>query len=116
MEYQEVTDGQDEKLSKSHRAEFVSSLSFLIIDKYSMIKGVLFEHVDDILKDFRCQNKGGSRSSSIHRQPYFGGLAVVFTCDDLHILPVVRSQKYLEIPKGEVRVINVSLLDDIPWK
>ena len=107
---------QHSKLSKygrnSQRGQLIKSLSLLIIDEASMMQRVLFEHVDTILKDLNCpprQDRSGER-------PYFGGLVVVFACDYLQLLTVLPSRRTVQLPDGNIQVVPVSLLDELPWQ
>ena len=107
---------QHSKLSKygpnSERGKLIKSLSLLIVDEASMMQRVLFEHVDTILKDLRCSPHHDSSGD----RPYFGGLVVVFACDYLQLLPVLPSRRTIELPDGNIQVVPVSLLDELPWQ
>ena len=60
---------------------------------------VLFEHVD---------------TDSSGERPYFGGLVVVFARDYLQLLPVLSSRRTVELTDGNIQVVPVSLLDELP--
>ena len=107
---------QHSKLSKygpnSERGKLIKSLSLPIVNEASMMQRVLFEHVDTILKDLRCLPHHDSSGD----RPYFGGLVVVYACDYLQLLPVLPSRRTIELPNGNIQVVPVSLLDELPWQ
>ena len=51
------------------------------------------------------------------RLTYFCGLAVVFACDYLHLLLVIKSTRREIInPDRSISVVPVQVLDELPWR
>jgi len=81
-----------------------------------MMQRLLFEHGEAILTDLRC-NQGKTVSETLVpiELPYFGGITIVFAGDYSQLLPVVPSRRPEERADGSLKMVPVSLLNELPW-
>ena len=106
----------------SERAKVICCLSFLVFDEASMLKRLLFEHIDAIVKDLRCshmRSQGGGNDTDRRDNPdlrFFGGISIVFAGDYLQSLPIMASRNVIELPNGGKSIVLVCLLDELPWR
>lgn len=92
---------------RSQRAELLPKTALIIIDETAMMDRKIFDLIDAILKDLRCDRSSNNR-------PRFGGVTVVLAGDYLQLLSVVSARQWEEDEHGNVQYVILSLLNQLP--